>query len=237
MRALRFSDRTVTARQNTGLGWSEKSGGRRGGSGKRQGEGDRRRGERGGAYTCGWGPQDRRDDSQSVVVGPDVCEHQLGGPGRALGDVSGGVGVSVEGDGGLLCDLCDFTDHDFVEGVDEGEVRGVHDDAVVLECYYGGGQHLDHIREVWFTLLGHNKNPMRKVDQATVESVELQAPWALTLDAKTLRGQVLGGDIFDCFHEQDRVQIWSRLQAVDGLIPSLFTLFENVKYLKSTPIA
>lgn len=155
----------------------------------------------------------------------------------ALGDVSGGAGVSVEGDGGLLCDLGDFTDHDFVEGVDEGEVRGVHDNAVVLECYYCGGQHLDHIREVWVTLLGHNKNPTRKVDQATVESVELQAPWALTLDAKTLRGQVLGGEIFDCFHEQDRVQIWSRLQAVDGLIPSLFTLFENVKYLKSTPIA
>jgi len=73
---------------------------------------------------------------------------------------------------------------------------------------------------------------MRKVDQATVKSVELQAPWASTLDAKTLRGQVLGGEIFDRFNEQDRVQIWSRLQAVDGLIPSLFTLFEDVKYLE-----
>ena len=74
---------------------------------------------------------------------------------------------------------------------------------------------------------------MHKVDQATVKALELKAPRLSTLDAKVLRGQVLGGEIFGAFSEQERVAIWGRLQAVDGLIPSLFTFFEDVKYLEA----
>ena len=74
---------------------------------------------------------------------------------------------------------------------------------------------------------------MQKVDQATVKALELKAPRLSTLDAKVLRGQVLGGEIFGAFSEQERVAIWGRLQAVDGLIPSLFTFFEDVKYLEA----
>jgi len=74
---------------------------------------------------------------------------------------------------------------------------------------------------------------MQKVDQATVKALELKAPRLSTLDAKVLRGQVLGGEIFGAFGEQERVAIWGRLQAVDGLIPSLFTFFEDVKYLEA----
>jgi len=74
---------------------------------------------------------------------------------------------------------------------------------------------------------------MQKVDQATVKALELKAPRLSTLDAKVLRGQVLEGEIFGAFSEQERVAIWGRLQAVDGLIPSLFTFFEDVKYLEA----
>jgi len=74
---------------------------------------------------------------------------------------------------------------------------------------------------------------MQKVDQATVKALELKAPRLSTLNAKVLRGQVLGGEIFGAFSEQERVAIWGRLQAVDGLIPSLFTFFEDVKYLEA----
>jgi len=66
-----------------------------------------------------------------------------------------------------------------------------------------------------------------------VKALELKAPRLSTLDAKVLRGQVLGGEIFGAFSEQERVAIWGRLQAVDGLIPSLFTFFEDVKYLEA----
>ncbi len=66
-----------------------------------------------------------------------------------------------------------------------------------------------------------------------MKALELKAPRLSTLDAKVLRGQVLGGEIFGAFSEQERVAIWGRLQAVDRLIPSLFTFFEDVKYLEA----
>ncbi len=66
-----------------------------------------------------------------------------------------------------------------------------------------------------------------------MKALELKAPRLSTLDVKVLRGQVLGGKIFGAFSEQERVAIWGRLQVVDDLIPSLFTFFEDVKYLEA----
>ena len=66
-----------------------------------------------------------------------------------------------------------------------------------------------------------------------MKALELRVPRVSTRDADDLRGLVLGGTIFSAFSEQDRVIIWARLQAVDGLIPSLYALFENMNYLKA----
>ncbi len=74
---------------------------------------------------------------------------------------------------------------------------------------------------------------MAKVDQATVEALQLTAPWASTLDAKILRGKMLGGELFCRFSQQEREGIWIRLQSFKGLVPSLFEFFENVKCLKA----
>jgi len=74
---------------------------------------------------------------------------------------------------------------------------------------------------------------MQYVDEITVKALELRAPRFCTRDAGDLRAQLLGGTIFSAFSERDRAGIWARLQAVDGLIPSLYALFENVNYLKA----
>ncbi len=74
---------------------------------------------------------------------------------------------------------------------------------------------------------------MAKVDQVTVEALQLTAPWASTLDAKILRGKVLGGEIFCRFSQQEREGIWNRLQSFKDLVPSLFEFFENVKCLEA----
>ncbi len=74
---------------------------------------------------------------------------------------------------------------------------------------------------------------MQYVDEITVKALELRAPRFCTRDAGDLRAQLLGGTIFSAFSERDRAGIWVRLQAVDGLIPSLYALFENVNYLKA----
>ena len=92
--------------------------------------------------------------------------------------------------------------------------------------------YLHHIKDVWGKLL-HDASALQYVDEVTVKALELRAPRVSTRDADELRGQVLGGTIFSTFSEQDRVAIWARLQAVDGLIPSLYALFENVNYLKA----
>ena len=93
--------------------------------------------------------------------------------------------------------------------------------------------YLRHIEYFWETLLLRDPGAKQYVDHATVKALELRAPGVSTLDANTLRSQILGGEIFSAFNEQDRRGIWTRLQAFDGLIPSLFSFFKDVNYLKA----
>ena len=93
-------------------------------------------------------------------------------------------------------------------------------------------RYLGHIKQVWSHLVQGDTNAMRKIDQATVKALELRAPRASTLDARALRGQLRGGEIFSAFSDRERDGIWSRLQMVDGLIPSLYTFFKDLQYLQ-----
>ena len=93
--------------------------------------------------------------------------------------------------------------------------------------------YLDHIKEVWYKLLGRDMQAMQKVDQATVKALESKAPRFSRLDAQALQGQLLSGRIFSAFSQQDREAIWNELCSIEGLIPSLFTFFEDVKYLQA----
>ena len=94
-------------------------------------------------------------------------------------------------------------------------------------------RYLERIKDVFYTLLQENTNAMLLVNQETVEAIELKAPRTSTADAKMLRGQLLGGVIFGAFSDQARAEIWTRLQMVDGLVPSLFTFFKDVHYLEA----
>ena len=93
-------------------------------------------------------------------------------------------------------------------------------------------RYLYRIGDVWWKLLQHDTSVMQHVDEVTVKALELRAPRVCTRDADEVRGQILGGTIFSAFGEEDRAGIWARVQAVDDLIPSLDTLFENLNYLK-----
>jgi hypothetical protein len=74
---------------------------------------------------------------------------------------------------------------------------------------------------------------MRMLDNVTVKAVELMAPRHSKRDAQMLHGQLVSGQIFTAFSPQDRDAIWSKLRTASGLIPSLFTLFEDLKYLQA----
>ncbi|KAL5345257.1 hypothetical protein ACLOAV_009627 [Pseudogymnoascus australis] len=91
--------------------------------------------------------------------------------------------------------------------------------------------YLGHIKKVWSDLVGGDKTAMGKIDQATVKFLELRAPMASTADARLLRSRLRGGEVFGAFSDHERDAIWSRLQVVDGLVPSLFTFFRDIQYL------
>lgn len=94
-------------------------------------------------------------------------------------------------------------------------------------------RYLRYTKQFWSDLLQQDKTAMAKVDQATVKALQLTAPWASTLDANILRGKLLSGEIFCSFSQQERQEIWIRLQSFKGLVPSLFEFFENVKCLEA----
>jgi hypothetical protein len=52
-----------------------------------------------------------------------------------------------------------------------------------------------------------DKSALRKIDLATIKALELKAPYASKPDAETLCSQVLGGEIFRAFNNQERIKI------------------------------
>ena len=93
--------------------------------------------------------------------------------------------------------------------------------------------HLEHIKEVWHQILHRDNAALQKVDQVTVRALELRAPRYSRRDALLLEGQLLSGQIFSAFSRVEREEIWRDLSSIDGLIPSLFTFFEDLKYLSA----
>ncbi len=92
---------------------------------------------------------------------------------------------------------------------------------------------LDNVRIFWAGPFRHDKNDMQKVDPVTVKALELKAPGRSTSDAMTLFRQLKTGEIFGAFNLDRRMKIWARLQAWEGLVPTLRTFFENFKYIES----
>ncbi|KAI1829420.1 hypothetical protein DTO006G1_9636 [Penicillium roqueforti] len=93
--------------------------------------------------------------------------------------------------------------------------------------------YLDHIWNFWSSLVASSRPLMKKIDQDTVQALHLLAPGKSRTDAKTARGLVLGGHAFGEFSDEERRSIWTHMKDFDGLIPSLYTLFEDFKYLES----
>jgi len=71
------------------------------------------------------------------------------------------------------------------------------------------------------------------VEQVTASALELKVLRYSNRDAQALQGQLLSGQIFGAFSQQEREAIWGELRAIDCLIPSLFTFFEDIKYLST----
>ncbi|KAL4801661.1 hypothetical protein BDV18DRAFT_164709 [Aspergillus unguis] len=92
--------------------------------------------------------------------------------------------------------------------------------------------YLGHIGDFWSSLVVDNLDAMKKIDGDTVSGLQLMAPKRSRADEKQAQGLILSGQAFAEFSEDERRAIWNRLKDFDGLIPSLYTFFEDFKYLE-----
>ncbi|CAD6446248.1 f68f9563-ded7-4069-bc2f-2a3b06713e93 [Sclerotinia trifoliorum] len=102
-----------------------------------------------------------------------------------------------------------------------------------MKCYEEALHYLEHIRQFWHSLFRGDKNALRRVNNVDVKSLELKAPKYSKQDAQILQVQLLSGQIFSAFSQKEREAIWSELQSIEYLTPSLFTFFEDLKYLNA----
>ncbi|KAL2829037.1 hypothetical protein BDW59DRAFT_142760 [Aspergillus cavernicola] len=95
--------------------------------------------------------------------------------------------------------------------------------------------YLTHVKNSWATLVDHDRTQMARIDLHTVDTLQLYAPRASTVDRKTVKGKILGGEVFSNFSRSERAAIWENLRSqedCDGIIPSLHTFFRDISYLE-----
>jgi hypothetical protein len=72
---------------------------------------------------------------------------------------------------------------------------------------------------------------MIRLNQRTIEELQLSAPWASKSDFELVHQKVSRGTILDGFDQREREFILNRLRSFKGLVPSLYEFFENIKCL------
>lgn len=95
--------------------------------------------------------------------------------------------------------------------------------------------YLKHVKNFWATLVNHDRAQMARIDLHTVDTLQLYAPRASTVDRKIVKGKILSGEVFSNFSRSERVAIWESLRSnetCDGIFPSLHTFFRDVLYLE-----
>ncbi|KAK1712146.1 hypothetical protein BDP67DRAFT_405004, partial [Colletotrichum lupini] len=102
-----------------------------------------------------------------------------------------------------------------------------------MRCEEPNLHYLQHILKVWSEICGGDAQAMRLVDRPTIERLQGKAPGAFSADHDELLSDLRSGRIFGNFSQQQREEIRARVCNVSQqcLIPSLFTFFEDRKFL------
>jgi len=88
------------------------------------------------------------------------------------------------------------------------------------------------IKKVWTRILGENISLIHSVDQRTVELVQLRAPCISKMDAGFIKQNMLSQELFPEIKDPAiRAEIERRLLEIEQPIPSIFTLFKDLRYL------
>ncbi|KAH0563187.1 hypothetical protein GP486_002246 [Trichoglossum hirsutum] len=92
-------------------------------------------------------------------------------------------------------------------------------------------KYLKFIRDDWTDIVG--KQGLGRVDPKTVKAVQMRAPGVFKEDRNALEYRIHNGEIFSHFANEEREKIWDKLCALDHLVPSLYTFFRDLEYLRT----
>ncbi|KAK1656994.1 hypothetical protein BDP55DRAFT_43322 [Colletotrichum godetiae] len=106
---------------------------------------------------------------------------------------------------------------------------------ICMRCEEPNLHYLQHILKVWSEICGGDSRAMRLIDRPTIERLQGKAPGSFSADHDELLSDLSSGRIFGNFSEQQREEIRARVCNVSRqhLIPSLFTFFEDRKFLRA----
>ncbi|KAF2181292.1 hypothetical protein K469DRAFT_590091, partial [Zopfia rhizophila CBS 207.26] len=129
-----------------------------------------------------------------------------------------------------------FNDIHIIPGFWFGNWIGNLHEILAMRCDERVLHYFNHIYSTWLRILGGNVELMRLIDKATVDALELRAPSASRDDLIFLQRHFDDGVLFASItNANQRMQIWRNLTSIYGLIPTLRSFFEDVKFIR--PIA
>jgi hypothetical protein len=95
--------------------------------------------------------------------------------------------------------------------------------------------YLDHVAKAWKRILSYGDTmlPFSAIDAVTVQSLELLSPKYSTIDKSLVIDLMERGKIFPSQHDSEiRKTLLENICEFPGVIPSLWTFFETLKYLE-----
>ncbi|KAK5010494.1 hypothetical protein LTR28_009568 [Elasticomyces elasticus] len=104
---------------------------------------------------------------------------------------------------------------------------------LTLKCDEELLRYLAYVRSAWQGILDGVEHPPHSVDSRTVSAVQALAPSHSSSDKASIEDAVREGSVFAGVTDDDsRSRIFRNFCSVLGLVPSLHTFFENLKYLE-----
>ncbi|KAK4997103.1 hypothetical protein LTR66_003421 [Elasticomyces elasticus] len=103
----------------------------------------------------------------------------------------------------------------------------------MLKCDEELLRYLAHVRSAWHGILDGVEHSSHSVHSRTVSAVQALAHSHSSSDKASIEDGIRGGSIFAGVRDDDsRSRMFRNLCSVPGLVPSLHTFFENLKYLE-----
>ncbi|KAG9228366.1 hypothetical protein BJ875DRAFT_353675, partial [Amylocarpus encephaloides] len=94
-------------------------------------------------------------------------------------------------------------------------------------------RYIKHIKDTWDEICGGDVLLLGCIDESTVEAVQLRVPALSTYDSEFIQNQMISRRLFpEVLDLSTRQGITSRLLAIEQPIPTIHSLFKNLRYLE-----